>query len=119
MARSAHLGLYAEIKAFPEHATYPGTFRSILVVPLPKRLIVPLRAQLAVAQAIHAADLKAGFGRVSLPYALSVKYPKADREWAWQYVFPLQNFRTIRGLATPSGTTCLTRIWKMPSSKLR
>jgi hypothetical protein len=41
-----------------------------------------------VAQAIHAADLKAGFGRVSLPYALSVKYPKADREWAWQYVFP-------------------------------
>ncbi len=89
------------------------------VVPLPKRLIVPLRAQLAVAQAIHAADLKAGFGRVSLPYALSVKYPKADREWAWQYVFPLQNFRTIRGLATPSGTTCLTRIWKMPSSKLR
>ncbi|HEX9926285.1 MAG TPA: tyrosine-type recombinase/integrase, partial [Anaerolineae bacterium] len=23
-----------------------------------------------------------------LPYALARKYPKADREWAWQYVFP-------------------------------
>jgi integron integrase len=58
------------------------------VVPLPKRLIAPLRAQLITAEAIHSADLKAGFGRVSLPHALSVKYPKADREWAWQYVFP-------------------------------
>jgi integrase len=25
---------------------------------------------------------------VYLPYALERKYPNADREWAWQYVFP-------------------------------
>ena len=29
-----------------------------------------------------------GNGRVYLPYALSQKYPSADREWGWQYVFP-------------------------------
>ena len=29
-----------------------------------------------------------GFGRVALPFALSRKYPNADREWIWQYVFP-------------------------------
>ena len=37
---------------------------------------------------IHDGDLKAGFGRVHLPFALARKYPNADREWAWQYVFP-------------------------------
>jgi integron integrase len=58
------------------------------VVPLPKRLITPLEAQLSLAKRLHSADLAAGFGRVSLPHALSVKYPKADREWPWQYVFP-------------------------------
>jgi integron integrase len=58
------------------------------IVPLPKKLIAPLRAQLLSAKTVHNADLAAGFGRVSLPHALSVKYPNADREWSWQYVFP-------------------------------
>jgi integron integrase len=58
------------------------------VVPLPRRLISPLRAQLNAAKALYEGDLAAGFGRVSLPHALSRKYPNADREWVWQYVFP-------------------------------
>jgi hypothetical protein len=33
-------------------------------------------------------DLAEGFGSVYLPFALSRKYPNADREWKWQYVFP-------------------------------
>jgi integron integrase len=36
----------------------------------------------------HDKDLKEGFGTVYLPYALDKKYPNANREWAWQYVFP-------------------------------
>jgi hypothetical protein len=31
----------------------------------------------------HEHDLAAGQGRVYLPYALSQKYPAADREWGW------------------------------------
>lgn len=58
------------------------------IVPLPKRLVRPLRKQLSVAESIHRNDIEAGYGRVSLPFALSKKYPNADREWAWQYVFP-------------------------------
>ena len=58
------------------------------VVPLPQKLISSLRAQLSEAKKVHDSDLKSGFGRVSLPHALSVKYPNADREWVWQYVFP-------------------------------
>ena len=35
-------------------------------------------------------DLAAGWGRVLMPYALARKYPKANREWAWQWVCPQQ-----------------------------
>ena len=37
---------------------------------------------------LHNRDLKAGKGAVYLPYALEIKYPNANREWCWQYVFP-------------------------------
>ncbi|WP_311134364.1 tyrosine-type recombinase/integrase [Synechococcus sp. CS-1332] len=40
---------------------------------------------------LHQADLAAGWGRVVMPYDLARKYPKADREWAWEWVFPQQN----------------------------
>jgi integron integrase len=47
-----------------------------------------LRAHLKRVQELHAKDLAAGAGEVWLPGALSIKYPKAPREWGWQYVFP-------------------------------
>ena len=37
---------------------------------------------------VHESDLKEGAGRVVLPDAIARKYPNADREWGWQYVFP-------------------------------
>lgn len=55
---------------------------------LPENLMLPLQLQLQKAKALHEKDLEAGFGRVHLPHALAVKYPHADRSWAWQYVFP-------------------------------
>ena len=58
------------------------------IVPLPKKLITPLQHQLAHAKQVHDQDVNQGFGRVSLPYALSRKYPNADKLWPWQYVFP-------------------------------
>ncbi len=48
----------------------------------------PLQRHLEKAKAIHKEDLKAGFGRVYLPFALQRKYANADRDWGWQYVFP-------------------------------
>ena len=58
------------------------------VTVLPENLIAPLQAQLHKARALHEKDLAAGFGRVYLPHALAVKYPNADKSWAWQWVFP-------------------------------
>ncbi|RYF56495.1 MAG: integron integrase [Comamonadaceae bacterium] len=58
------------------------------VTVLPENLMADLQAQLQRARALHDKDLEAGLGRVYLPHALAVKYPQADRSWAWQYVFP-------------------------------
>ena len=55
---------------------------------LPDKLIQPLQTQLERVKVIHQQDLQKGFGAVYLPYALERKYPNANREWAWQYVFP-------------------------------
>ena len=54
----------------------------------PDLLLQPLRLHLRQVKAQHELDLSQGFGTVHLPYALARKYPNADREFAWQYVFP-------------------------------
>jgi integron integrase len=58
------------------------------VTMLPQATIEPLKRQLAVAKALHEADLAAGYGDVELPDALARKYPRAPYEWAWKFVFP-------------------------------
>jgi integron integrase len=55
---------------------------------LPQSLVAPLQKHLLKVKSIHEYDLEAGYGDVWLPGALSRKYPKAGREWKWQYVFP-------------------------------
>jgi integron integrase len=65
-----------------------GKGRRDRVTMLPERVRKGLSVQLALARAIHEADLSAGFGSVYLPTALARKYRGADRDWPWQYVFP-------------------------------
>ncbi len=54
----------------------------------PETLHNAVHRHLARAKAWHDEDLEQGYGRVYLPYALSVKYRNADQAWGWQYVFP-------------------------------
>jgi len=61
------------------------------VTMLPAKLIEPLRAHLERVRLLHARDLREGYGEVHLPYALARKYPRAGKEWCWQYVFPSKN----------------------------
>jgi integron integrase len=58
------------------------------VTVLPAKLVEPLRQQLARARELHSSDCLAGYGEVYVPFALARKYPRAPREWGWQYVFP-------------------------------
>jgi integron integrase len=61
---------------------------------LPRSLHDPLKNQIAAALRVHQRDLSEGHGRVHLPYALERKYPNADREPGWQYVFPASSRAT-------------------------
>ena len=58
------------------------------VTVLPKSVIDPLKLHLAKVKAQHDQDLAAGFGSVEMPGLLANKYPQAEYEWGWQYVFP-------------------------------
>lgn len=51
-------------------------------------LIPALKEHLEHVKRIHNCDLENGCGAVYLPYALARKYPRAERQWGWQYVFP-------------------------------
>jgi integron integrase len=58
------------------------------VTMLPETSISQLKTHLSKVKILHQQDLNAGFGEVYLPFALQRKYPRAGREWCWQYVFP-------------------------------
>lgn len=58
---------------------------------MPKGLVDPLGARLAVVRELHARDRAAGVAGVALPNALERKYPNAGKEWGWQFVFAAEN----------------------------
>ncbi len=55
---------------------------------LPMAVKKPLAAHLNKVKKIHDEDVKRGYGKVIMPYALERKYPNASLEWRWQWVFP-------------------------------
>jgi integron integrase len=55
---------------------------------LPELLRTPLAAHLERGHAVHQREQREGGGSVWLPYALARKYPNAEFEWGWQFVFP-------------------------------
>jgi len=57
------------------------------VTMLPAALALPLTEHLQRRRLIHEDDLAAGKAGVWLPDALAKKYPHAETEWAWQFVF--------------------------------
>jgi len=62
-----------------------GTDRLVF---LPESIKPALREHLERVRLIHQNDLKCGYGEVYLPGALERKYPRAGKDWIWQYVFP-------------------------------
>ncbi len=64
------------------------------VTMLPVNLATGLQRHLQKIKAQHEQDLVEGFGSVHLPHALARKYPNAEKEWSWQYVFPSTRIST-------------------------
>jgi len=59
-------------------------------LPLPVSLKSKLVIQMQHVQTTHDLDKEKGFGSVYLPYALARKFPHADTEIIWQYLFPMK-----------------------------
>ncbi len=61
------------------------------IVPLPKTIKEDLKIHIKNVEKIHQEDLSQGFGYVNLPHGLERKYPNANKEFKWQYLFPMKN----------------------------
>ena len=61
---------------------------------LPASLIQPLKNQITFVKNQYERDLAQGYGSVELPFALARKYPAADKEFGWQYIFPSDRLST-------------------------
>ncbi len=72
------------------------------VTMLPAMVKEQLIAHLAATKRLHDTDIRSGFGRVALPFALDRKYPEAATEWRWQFVFPAARICTDPRWGPPS-----------------
>lgn len=62
------------------------------VTMLPDALVPHMKAQLTQARALFDKDRQEVRAGVTLPHALSRKYPHATTSWAWYWVFPSPSF---------------------------
>jgi len=58
------------------------------VVPLPQTLATHLHAQIRKVRQMHEQDMLNGSCGAFIPLSLSRKYPNAEKEFRWQYLFP-------------------------------
>lgn len=58
---------------------------------LPKSLVPKLKKQIENVKILHQKDLADGWGCVVLPGKLALKYPTAQKEFKWQWLFPQRN----------------------------
>ena len=58
------------------------------VTVLPSVVKEKLENHIKKVEKLHAKDIGNGLGSVYLPYALDKKYPNAEKEIGWQYIFP-------------------------------
>jgi len=73
------------------------------VVPFPIVVRAEMPSWLSRVKRIHEKDLADGYGSVYLPDAIARKFPGAEREWGWQYVFPGEHrSRDPRGKESPA-----------------
>ncbi len=64
-------------------------------VPLPQTLIPQLKTQLEFVSKLHEKDLARGYAGVFLIDSLEKKYPKAAKEFIWQWFFPQHTLTLI------------------------
>ena len=65
-----------------------GKGKKSRTVPIPRSIAAELQEQLETVRKLHDADLKAGYAGAFLDDQLEKKYPRAAKEFIWQWFFP-------------------------------
>lgn len=73
---------------YRQHVVRNGKRGKDRVSVLPATVIPALERQLEYVRTVFELDRREGSSDVSLPPALTRKYPSAPKEWPWQYLFP-------------------------------
>lgn len=74
-----------------------GKGKKSRTVPLPRTITSELLEHLETVRKMHDADLKAGYSGAFLDDVLEKKYPKAAKEFIWQWFFPQQSLTPVPG----------------------
>ncbi|MEK6725801.1 MAG: integron integrase [Deltaproteobacteria bacterium] len=75
--------------------TVRGKGNKSKTVPIPKKIVQELTAQLEAVKRLHDEDLAAGFDGVFLDDQLEKKYPRAAKEFIWQWFFPQKSLTLV------------------------
>jgi integron integrase len=72
-----------------------GKRKKSRTVPIPQTITPELLEQLETVRKLHDADLKAGYSGAFLEDLLEKKYPKAAKDFIWQWFFPQQSLTSV------------------------
>lgn len=75
--------------------TVRGKGNKSRTVPIPKKILSELTAQLEAVKQLHDEDLAVGFDGVFLDDQLEEKYPRAAKEFIWQWFFPQKSLTLV------------------------
>ena len=91
-------GVKLRVKEFNFDAgvlTVRGKGNKSRTVPIPQSIMPELMAQLEIIKKIHDDDLSKGYAGVFLDDQLDKKFPKASRDFIWQWFFPQQSLTYV------------------------
>lgn len=75
--------------------TIRGKGEKVRPVPIPKKIEPDLHAQLERVRQVHEEDLKEGYAGVFLDDQLEKKYPRASKDFIWQWFLPQETLTTV------------------------
>lgn len=75
--------------------TVRGKGNKSRTVPIPKKIVLELTAQLEAVKRLHDEDVAARFDGVFLEDQLERKYPRAAKDFIWQWFFPQKSLTLV------------------------
>jgi integron integrase len=75
--------------------TVRGKGNKSRTVPIPQKIVSELTAQLEFVKELHDKDIAEGYTGVFLDNQLEKKYPKASKDFIWQWFFPQQSLTFV------------------------